>query len=189
TRTSPWPPRSRPSRSRIATNRISSSSPTEGPAMPLSEETLFLTVRALGERLRKKEISPVELTRAYLERLEKLGPRPGGVIHITKERAREEAKEAEKEIEAGRYRGPLHGVPYGLKDLVATRGIPTTWGAEPFRKQTFDYDGTVVRKLRQAGAVLVAKLAMVELAGGFWYSSADCSITGPCRVPWNLDYW
>src|SRR5205823_4326748 len=100
-----------------------------------------------------------------------------------------QARAADREIKAGRYRGPLHGVPYGAKDLAATRGIPTTWGAEPYRHQVFDYDATMVRKLRDAGAVLVAKLAMVELAGGFGYNNADASFTGPGRTPWDTAYW
>ncbi|HYP54307.1 MAG TPA: amidase, partial [Pyrinomonadaceae bacterium] len=92
-------------------------------------------------------------------------------------------------IRRGRYRGPLHGIPYGVKDLVATREAPTTWGAAPYKDQRFDFDGTIVRKLREAGAVLVAKLAMIELAGGMGYNQADASLTGACRTPWNLDYW
>src|SRR5205823_6970158 len=100
-----------------------------------------------------------------------------------------QARAADREIKAGRYRGPLHGVPYGAKDLLATRGIPTTWGAEPYKDQVFDYDATIVRKLREAGAILVAKLAMVELAGAFGYNNADASFSGPCRNPWNTDYW
>jgi Asp-tRNA(Asn)/Glu-tRNA(Gln) amidotransferase A subunit family amidase len=83
----------------------------------------------------------------------------------------------------------LHGIPYGVKDLLATRGVPTTWGAEPYRKQIMNYDGTVVRKLRAAGAILLAKLAMVELAGGFGYNHADASFSGPGRTPWNTNFW
>ena len=100
-----------------------------------------------------------------------------------------EAREAETEIRRGRYRGPLHGVPYGVKDLLATRDAPTTWGAPPFRDQRFDYDAAVVEKLRAAGAVLLAKLSMVELAGGLGYNRADASLTGACRTPWNTDFW
>src|SRR5204863_9969214 len=103
--------------------------------------------------------------------------------------ARRTAQAAEPEVTAGRYRGPLHGIPYGVKDLLATKGIPTTWGAEPFRKQVFDYDATVVKKLRDAGAVLCAKLAMVELAGGMGYNAADASFTGPGLTPWNTSFW
>ena len=86
---------------------------------------------------------------------------------------------------AGHDRGPLHGIPYGAKDLLATKGFPTTWGAEPLRQQVFDHDATVVERLEQAGAVLVAKLAMVELAGGLGYNNPDASFTGPGRTPWN----
>jgi aspartyl-tRNA(Asn)/glutamyl-tRNA(Gln) amidotransferase subunit A len=155
----------------------------------VSEDIVFASVRDLGNRLRAGKLSPVALTEAYLDRLEKIGPKLNAVVTVTRELGLEEARQAEKEIRAGRYRGPLHGIPYGLKDLLATRGIPTTWGAEPYRNQTFDFDGTVVRKLREAGAILVAKLSMVELAGGFGYNNADASFNGPGRTPWNTDYW
>ncbi len=105
------------------------------------------------------------------------------------ERALREARAADKELAAGNIRGPLHGVPYGVKDLLAAVGAPTTWGAAPYRKQVFDYDGTVVRRLKDAGAVLCAKLAMVELAGAFGYNDADASFTGPGRTPWNRAFW
>jgi aspartyl-tRNA(Asn)/glutamyl-tRNA(Gln) amidotransferase subunit A len=159
------------------------------PQKQLNEDIVFSPVRDLAGRIRAGKLSPVELTEAYLARLDKIGTKLGAVATVTRERALEEARAAEKEARAGKFRGPLHGVPYGLKDLVATRGIPTTWGAAPYQKQVFDYDATIVRKLRDAGAVLVAKLAMVELAGAFGYHTADASITGPCRTPWNTDYW
>jgi aspartyl-tRNA(Asn)/glutamyl-tRNA(Gln) amidotransferase subunit A len=158
-------------------------------AETIPEELLHASVRELGTRLRTKQISSTALTEAYLDRLEKLGPILGAVVTVTRELALKEAKAADEEIGAGRYRGPLHGIPYGVKDLLATRDIPTTWGAEPYRKQVLDHDATVVRRLREAGAVLVAKLAMVELAGGLGYNNADASFTGPGRTPWNLDYW
>ena len=103
--------------------------------------------------------------------------------------ALKQAREAEREISRGRYRGPLHGIPYGVKDLLATRNAPTTWGAAPYRKQQFEMDATVVRRLNDAGAILIAKLAMIELAGGMGYNQADACWTGPCRTPWNLEYW
>src|SRR5262245_38455913 len=155
----------------------------------LGDDILFSSIRELGNRLRQGKLSPVALAEAYLDRLQKHGPKLGAVATVTRELALEQARAADKEIRAGKYRGPLHGIPYGAKDLLATRGIPTTWGAEPFRKQVFDYDGTVIRKLRDAGAVLCAKLAMVELAGGFGYNNADASFTGPGRNPWNPSYW
>ena len=120
----------------------------------VTEDVLYSSVRDLGSRIRAGKVSPIELTEAYMARLEKLGPKLGAVVTITKERAMEEARTADTEIRARKFRGPLHGIPYGLKDLVATRGIATTWGAEPYRKQVFDYDGTIIRKLRDAGAVL-----------------------------------
>jgi aspartyl-tRNA(Asn)/glutamyl-tRNA(Gln) amidotransferase subunit A len=155
----------------------------------ISEETLFLSVHELGNRIRTRKLSPIPLAEAYLARLEKLGPKLGAVVTLMRDSAMKEARAADQEIRAGRYRGPLHGIPYGVKDLLATRGVPTTWGAEPYRKQIFNYDGTVVRKLRAAGAVLLAKLAMVELAGGFGYNHADASFTGPGRTPWNTNFW
>jgi aspartyl-tRNA(Asn)/glutamyl-tRNA(Gln) amidotransferase subunit A len=155
----------------------------------ITEDDLFAPVRRLAALIKDRAISPVALTEAYLERLDKIGHKLGAVVTITKDLALKEARAAEREINAGKYRGPLHGIPYGVKDLVATRGIPTTWGAAPYKKQVFDYDGTVVKKLREAGAVLLAKLAMVELAGSFGYNKADASFTGPGRTPWNLKFW
>ncbi|MGQ0715457.1 MAG: amidase [Gemmatimonadaceae bacterium] len=157
--------------------------------MSVPVDVLFGTVRELSEAIRARRLSPIELAEAYLERLERLGPRLGAVVTITRERALREARAAEREIAAGQWRGPLHGVPYGVKDLLATTGDPTTWGAEPYREQRFDFDATVVDRLTRAGAVLVAKLAMIELAGGFGYRQANASFTGPARTPWNLSYW
>lgn len=157
--------------------------------MPIDEATLFLSIRELGNRIRGGRLSPVALAEAYLDRLQKIGPRLNAVVTVTRELGLQQARAAERDIKAGNYRGPLHGIPFGLKDLVATRGIPTTWGGEPWRKQVFDHDATVARKLREAGAVLIAKLAMVEIAGGFGYNNADASFSGPGKTPWNLDYW
>lgn len=155
----------------------------------IAEEVLYRSVRDLAGMLRAGTITSIALTEAYLDRLERLGPKLGAVVTVTRELAMKQAAAADREIRGGHYRGPLHGVPYGVKDLLATKGIPTTWGAEPFRKQVFDYDATVVRKLTEAGGVLIAKLAMVELAGGFGYGTADASFTGPGRTPWNTDFW
>ena len=152
-------------------------------------EIAFLSIRELARLIQSRRLSPVELTRLYLDRLERLGPKLGAVVTIAHERALEQARRAEREIMRGRYRGLLHGIPYGVKDLLATRGLPTTWGAAPYRHQVFDYDATVVQRLQRAGAILVAKLAMVELAGGMGYNTADASFTGPGRTPWNLEYW
>ena len=155
----------------------------------LDPGTFFLPVRELGARIRDRRLSPVELTGACLDRLERLGGRYHAVVSLMRAPALREARAAEQEIRSGKYRGPLHGIPYGAKDLLATRGVPTTWGAAPYRHQVFDYDATVVERLRDAGAILVAKLAMVELAGGMGYNHADASFTGPGLSPWNTRFW
>ncbi|MER3427692.1 MAG: amidase [Pyrinomonas sp.] len=149
----------------------------------------FASVRELAERIRARKLSPVELTEVYLDRLERIGPRLGAVVTVMRDAALEEARERERELRRGRWRGPLHGVPYGAKDLLATHNAPTSWGAAPYKDQRFDYDATVIRRLREAGAVLAAKLAMIELAGGMGYNEAGASFTGPCRTPWNLNFW
>jgi len=156
----------------------------------VAPDYVFTPVRKLGEKIRAGKVSPVGLAETFLDRLEKLGPRYNAVVTVTRERALEQARRAEREIERGNYLGPLHGIPYGAKDLLATSGgIPTTWGAAPFRDQTFDHDATVIRRLEEAGAVLAAKLAMIELAGGGGYRQPNASFTGPPRNPWNPDYW
>jgi aspartyl-tRNA(Asn)/glutamyl-tRNA(Gln) amidotransferase subunit A len=155
----------------------------------LGEDILYLTVGELSQRLRKKAFSPVELTQSYLDRSQKLGPKFNAYVTLTPELALEQAKAAEKEMMAGKFRGPLHGIPYALKDLVAVKGYPTTWGAKPFAKQTFDYNATLVEKLNAAGAILIGKAAMIELAGGLGYSNGFASLTGAARNPWNTECW
>ena len=157
--------------------------------MALPEDTYFSTVEELAPRLRRREISPVELAEGYLGRLEAVGPKLGAVATVMREQGLRDARAAEGEIRRGRYRGPLHGIPFGVKDLLATREAPTTWGAAPYRNQQFDYDATVVARLRAAGAVLVAKLSMIELAGGLGYNRADAAWTGACVTPWNTKFW
>lgn len=153
-------------------------------------QMVFTSIRELGELVRSGALSPVTLTSLFLERLETLGPRYNAVVTITRDRALAQAQRAEAEIAAGHDRGPLHGIPYGAKDLLATSGgIPTTWGAAPFRQQTFDHDATVIQKLEAAGAILVAKLAMVELAGGMGYFQPHAAFTGPCKNPWDRNTW
>ena len=153
------------------------------------DDIAFADVVSLQKLLASRRVSSVELTDLYLRRLERYGPAYNAVVTIMPERARGEARRADRERAAGRLRGPLHGIPYGAKDLLAAKGAPTTWGAAPYRKQIFDFDATVVKRLNDAGAVLLAKLAMVELAGGFGYNGADASFTGPGRTPWNRDFW
>ena len=153
------------------------------------EEVLYLTVRELADRIRTGAMSPVELTESYLERAKRLGPRWNAYALLTPELALQQARVAQREIRAGHYRGPLHGIPYAAKDLLAVRGLPTTWGARPYAAQQFDFDATVVTRLREAGAVLLGKAAMIELAGGMGYRYASASLTGATKNPWNAGCW
>jgi len=155
----------------------------------LGEEVLYLTVTELAAQIRARKISPAELAESYLQRIRRYGDRLRAFETVTPEIARREARVAESEIDAGRYRGPLHGIPYGAKDLFATAGVRTTWGAAPCRNQTFNYDATVVKKLREAGAVLLGKTAMIEFAGGLGYRFPDASVSGPCATPWDTTRW
>jgi aspartyl-tRNA(Asn)/glutamyl-tRNA(Gln) amidotransferase subunit A len=149
----------------------------------------FASLAELGAALRNRDVTSVSLTDYFLDRLQRFGEKYGAVVTITADLAQEQAKLADADLQAGRDRGPLHGIPYGAKDLLATRGIPTSWGAAPLKDQVFDEDATAVVKLRDAGAVLVAKLSMIELAGGFGYRQADATFTGPGRCAWDPNCW
>jgi aspartyl-tRNA(Asn)/glutamyl-tRNA(Gln) amidotransferase subunit A len=152
-------------------------------------ELLFASIRELATRIRTGQLSPVQLVELSLKRLDSLGRQLNAVVTLAGQQAIDQARQAEQEIGKGRYRGLLHGIPYGAKDLLATKSMPTTWGAAPFRDQQFDFDATVIRKLSEAGAILTAKLSMVELAGGMGYRNADASFNGPGLNPWNVDFW
>ena len=153
-------------------------------------DPVFLNVKKLGSLIRDKELSPTELTHTFLQRLQNIGSSYNSTVTVTHDLAIKQASKAEQEIMQGIYRGPLHGIPYGIKDLFAT-GVdaPTTWGAYPFRNRTFDHNATVVTNLKNSGAILAAKLAMIEMAGGMGYNQPNASLTGPCRNPWNKDRW
>ncbi|MBD3178841.1 MAG: amidase [Candidatus Latescibacteria bacterium] len=145
------------------------------------EKLAFYTVRELAELIRTGKITSVQLTELCLKRLKRYDPLLKCVVTLTEEQALEQARRADKEIAAGRYRSLLHGIPYGVKDLLATRYYHTTWGAEPFRDQLIDRDAVVIRKLEEAGAVLVAKLTLGALAwGDVWFG-------GMTRNPWNTE--
>ena len=145
-----------------------------------SEQIAFLSVRELGSLIRTRKLSPVTLTKLYLERLKQYGDELLCVITLTESLALKQAERAEQEIAAGKYRGPLHGIPCGIKDLFATKGIPTTWGAAPYQHQQFEYDAAVVERLEAAGAILLAKLSMGALA------QDDIWFRGKTKNPWNL---
>jgi Asp-tRNA(Asn)/Glu-tRNA(Gln) amidotransferase A subunit family amidase len=140
----------------------------------------FYSVGELAALIKTRQITSERLTRFYLERLKKYGPKLECVVTLTEDLALQQAKRADAEIAAGKYRGPLHGIPYGAKDLLAVKGIRTTWGTAPYTNQVFDYDATVIKRLEAAGAVLVAKTTLGELAmGDVWFG-------GMTRNPWNL---
>jgi Asp-tRNA(Asn)/Glu-tRNA(Gln) amidotransferase A subunit family amidase len=143
------------------------------------EKLAFATVRELGALIQNKRVSVVELTEMYLGRLKRFDPQLHFLVTLTEERARAQATELDAEIARGQYRGPLHGIPWGAKDLLAVRGYPTTWGAGGFQEQAFGEDATIVKRLDEAGAVLVAKLSLGALAmGDKWFG-------GRTRNPWN----
>ena len=143
------------------------------------DDLAFASVRQLAELVRTKKVSSFALTEMYLRRLKKYDPTLNFVVTLTEDRALAQAKKADAETAAGKYRGPLHGLPWGAKDLLATKGYRTTWGAGGFENQMIDEDATVVKRLDDAGAVLVAKLTLGALAlGDHWFG-------GVTRNPWN----
>ena len=156
-------------------------SKSEKPNFRTVEDLAFATVPQLADLLRNRRVSSIDLTRMYIARLKRYGPKLNCTVTLTEELALVQAAEADREIKQGKYRGPLHGIPWGAKDLFATKGTRTTWGAEPFRDQMIHYDATLVTRLRDAGAVLVAKLSMGALAqGGRWFQ-------GMTRNPWQVE--
>lgn len=157
--------------------------------MTIPAELAFATISDLGHRWRQHEFTAVELAEFFLQRADTLGRELNAIVTLTRDLALQQAQQADADLKAGHDRGPLHGIPYGAKDLLATAGIPTSWGAAPFKDQLIDEDATVIRKLRDAGAVLTAKLAMVEIAGGFGYRQANASFTGPGLNPWDKKAW
>jgi Asp-tRNA(Asn)/Glu-tRNA(Gln) amidotransferase A subunit family amidase len=144
------------------------------------EEAAFWPVTRLAELIRTRQVKSVELTEMYLARLKRHNPKLNCAVTITEDLALKLARDADREIAAGRYRGPLHGIPWGVKDLCAAKGYPTTWGAAPFKSRIIDEDATVVARLHAAGAVLAAKLATGELAlDDIWFG-------GQTKNPWDL---
>ncbi|MGI8508609.1 MAG: amidase [Gemmatimonadaceae bacterium] len=170
-RTVPTGPRRAPVRSHVVV-----------PSVPANLNDLaFLPVTQLSELIRTRKVTPTQLTQMYLARLKKYDPQLKCVITLTEERALKQAAAADAEIASGKYRGPLHGIPWGAKDLLAVKGYKTTWGAGPYKEQMLDRDATVVQRLDAVGAILVAKLTLGELAqGDIWFG-------GRTNNPWKLD--
>ncbi len=157
--------------------RVSERAPVTRPSD--LEEVAFWPVTDLAQLIESRQVRPSELTEMYISRLERYNPILNCVVTLTENRARELAERADKEISEGYYRGPLHGIPWGAKDIISVQGYPTTWGAAPFENQSFDFDATVVERLDDAGAILVAKLTTGELAfGDQWFG-------GRTNNPWD----
>ena len=155
--------------------------PWNGPVPDSEEDVAFLPVHRLAALIRERHISPTELTEIYLERLQRYDPVLLCAVTILGGRGREEAQQAEEEIRAGEWKGPLHGIPWGVKDLFTVSGAPTTWGSDAFKDQVIEEDAEVVRRMREAGAVLIAKLSTGEFArGDQWYR-------GRTKNPWNIE--
>ena len=145
------------------------------------EDMAFWRVTDIAPLVRSRAVSSTDLTKMYIDRMKRFGPKLLCLITLTEDLALQQAADADKEIRQGKYRGPLHGIPYGVKDLYDTKGIKTTWGAEPFKERVPDHDCTAVERLTKAGAVLIAKLSMGALAqGDLWFE-------GRTKNPWNLE--
>jgi aspartyl-tRNA(Asn)/glutamyl-tRNA(Gln) amidotransferase subunit A len=155
----------------------------------IGNDVFFATIPELNARLKSKEFSAQELARAFASRLAQLGGRYNALALPLPQQAVRKAREVDQDIKRERLRGPLQGIPYGVKDLLSLAGQPTTWGAKPYAGQVFNYNATVVDKLAGVGAVLAAKLSMVELAGGGGYRYASASLTGPGLNPWDRTRW
>jgi aspartyl-tRNA(Asn)/glutamyl-tRNA(Gln) amidotransferase subunit A len=153
------------------------------------QDIFFATASELNRRLKAREFSAVELTRAFCDRLEQIGPRYNALALSMREEAVKKAKDVDGDLKRERFRGPLQGVPFAVKDLLAVAKHPTTWGAKPYAGQVFDTDAAVVKKLVKSGAILTGKLSMVELAGGGGYRYPAASLQGPGLNPWDRTRW
>ncbi len=156
---------------------------------PLSDDIFFASIENLNQRLRRRELTAKDLAHAFGERLETLGPRYNALALPLTHQAVKAAKDVDTEVKRERFRGSLQGIPYGAKDLLSLAQHATTWGAKPYADQVLDETATVLKKLEKTGALLVGKLAMIELAGGPTYGSAAASLTGPGLNPWDTTRW
>ncbi len=155
----------------------------------ISDDIFFAGITELNRKLTQKEFSAVELARVFCDRLESIGPRYNALALSLRKTAIRDAKDVDGDIGRDRLRGPLQGIPFGAKDLLAYAKHPTTWGAKPYADQVFDYTATTLKHLQKHGSLLTGKLAMVELAGGPSYRTASASLTGPGLNPWDPTRW
>ena len=155
----------------------------------IPDDIFFASITEINQKLKAKEFSAVELTHAFCDRLERLGPSHNALALSLRKPALSAAKDVDGDIKRERFRGPLQGIPFGAKDLLAYAKHPTTWGAKPYAGQVFDYTATALKRLAKNGGILTSKLAMVELAGGPSYRYASASLTGPGLNPWDRTRW
>jgi aspartyl-tRNA(Asn)/glutamyl-tRNA(Gln) amidotransferase subunit A len=155
----------------------------------ISDDIFFAGIAEINQKLTKKEFSAVELARAFCDRLEAIGPRYNALALSLRKVALRDAKDVDGDIKRERLRGPLQGIPFGAKDLLSFAKHPTTWGAQPYAGQVFDYTASVLKRIQKRGGLLTGKLAMVELAGGPSYRYASASLTGPGLNPWDNTRW
>jgi aspartyl-tRNA(Asn)/glutamyl-tRNA(Gln) amidotransferase subunit A len=155
----------------------------------IPDDIFFSSISEINQKLKARQFSAVELTRAFMDRLETLGPRYNALALLLRQEALKQAKDVDDDLKRQRFRGPMQGIPFGAKDLLSLAKLPTTWGAKPYAGQIFDYTATVLKKLAKPGAILTGKLAMVELAGGPSYRYASASLTGPGLNPWDRSCW
>ena len=155
----------------------------------ISDDIFFAGITEINQKLTKKEFSAVELARAFCDRLEAIGPRYNALALLLRKDALRDAKDVDGDIKRERLRGPLQGIPFGAKDLLSYAKHPTTWGAQPYAGQVFDYTSSVLKRIQKHGGLLTGKLAMVELAGGPSYRYASASLTGPGLNPWDNTRW
>src|SRR5215813_6544204 len=152
--------------------------------MAAPTDLVFMNARELAGLIKSRKVSPVEVVQTYLDRIQELNPKVNAFITVTEDQALDRARQAERDIRAGRYLGPLHGVPYAPKDILATKGILTTNGSKVTPDWVPDYESTITDRLNKAGAILIGKINLLEFAMG----SGVLSGFGPARNPWNLDY-
>jgi len=155
----------------------------------ISDDIFFAGITEINQKLTKKEFSAVELARAFCDRLEAIGPRYNALALLLRKDALRDAKDVDGDIKRERLRGPLQGIPFGAKDLLSYAKHPTTWGAQPYAGQVFDYTSSVLKRIQKHGGLLTGKLAMVELAGGPSYRYASASLSGPGLNPWDNTRW
>lgn len=155
----------------------------------IPDDIFFASIAEINQKLKAREFSAVELTRAFSARLETIGLRYNALALPLRQQAIREAKNVDDDMKRQRFRGPLQGIPFGAKDLLSVAKQPTSWGAQPYAGQIFDYTATALKKLAKPGAILLGKLAMVELAGGPSYRYASASLTGPGLNPWDPTRW